>query len=146
MSVSVKRVRHLLSAVDVDARRGYCSTCEKSVRVRKLKNGWGCLAYRDAEKNAEWRKRHQGPRMPGRWYALSGMSPERFAAMLESQGGVCAICGGVNRDRALAVDHCHATGEIRGLLCTRCNTSLGAMRDDPELLLRAAAYIRNARA
>jgi hypothetical protein len=61
--------------------------------------------------------------------------------MVEEQGGVCILCGGASPDRALAVDHDHASGSIRGLLCSTCNTGLGAFGDDPELLRRAIAYL-----
>lgn len=46
--------------------------------------------------------------------------------MLEQQGGVCAICKEPNQDfRRMHVDHCHKTLRVRGLLCIRCNTTLG---------------------
>jgi hypothetical protein len=53
--------------------------------------------------------------------------------------GPCAICGEV---RGLYKDHCHATGRRRGMLCIRCNTGIGQLQDSPELLEKAAAYIR----
>ena len=53
-----------------------------------------------------------------------GVSEVEYMAMLESQGGVCAICGKKNTKR-LAVDHDHNTGKVRGLLCGKCNTTLG---------------------
>ena len=57
--------------------------------------------------------------------------------------GTCAICGhhpGPD-DRTLAVDHSHSAGHVRGMLCGPCNTALGMMRDNPELLRLAAAYL-----
>ena len=69
-----------------------------------------------------------------------GMSVEEYESMLEAQGGACRICGG-RHVRALAVDHCHRTGRIRGLLCSNCNTALGMMKDDPLTVARAAAYL-----
>ena len=77
---------------------------------------------------------------------LYGLSMEDYEQMNESQGGKCAICGGTesrsDSDAGLVVDHDHATGEVRGLLCNLCNTGLGAMRDDESLMLAAIEYLR----
>lgn len=59
--------------------------------------------------------------------------------ILESQGGVCALCFRVAK--RWHTDHDHKTGRVRGILCSGCNTALGAFRDDPERLLRAARYV-----
>lgn len=78
-----------------------------------------------------------------------GIGLDGYNEMLSKQGGVCAVCSKpetVTRDgkpRWLAVDHCHETGKIRGLLCTRCNNGLGQYGDDPELLRSAAIYLRH---
>jgi hypothetical protein len=70
------------------------------------------------------------------------ISRERYAELLEQQGGACAICGSGNRSgHRLAADHDHKTGAIRGLLCHRCNTAIGLLRDDPELLRAAIGYL-----
>lgn len=61
--------------------------------------------------------------------------------MLTSQGGTCAICHGTATVGRLAVDHCHLTGKVRGLLCTNCNTALGKLKDSKELLLNAINYL-----
>ncbi len=78
-------------------------------------------------------------------YQLSGygVSIARFKAMVESQGGLCLICheGNLNPKRRLAVDHCHDTGKVRGLLCGRCNTAVGQLRNRPELARAVATYI-----
>ena len=63
-----------------------------------------------------------------------------YNAMWLAQDGKCAICRQVCI-KALAVDHCHKTGKIRGLLCMRCNTALGMFKDDPALLLKAIEYL-----
>jgi hypothetical protein len=57
---------------------------------------------------------------------------------------VCAICRQPERTpgRALAVDHDHATGEVRGLLCGNCNRGIGFLGDSAELLESAAGYLR----
>lgn len=72
-----------------------------------------------------------------------GLTVEQYEKMLEFQDGRCAICHCISRAKRLAVDHDHKTGEIRGLLCYRCNhTLLGAAKDDPETLEQAAKYLR----
>ena len=72
---------------------------------------------------------------------LYGLSLEAYQELLAQQGGVCAICGSPPGKRALAVDHDHVTGEVRALLCTRCNVGIGGFRDDPQLLVAAIAYL-----
>lgn len=71
-----------------------------------------------------------------------GITPERYDEMLAEQGGGCAICGGTNESgRALAVDHNHITGVVRGLLCDRHNVGIGMFRDDVDDVLAAASYL-----
>lgn len=77
-----------------------------------------------------------------------GVDEETFDAMVESQGGGCAICGRKPEDfvgdrfRTLCVDHDHNTGVIRGVLCQRCNRGLGMFDDDPGRMKTAAKYLR----
>lgn len=79
-----------------------------------------------------------------------GITLNDYNRMHEQQGGVCAICQLPERLkdtrrktlRKLAVDHCHATGKVRALLCSDCNTTLGKFKDDPALFDTAAAYLR----
>lgn len=70
-----------------------------------------------------------------------GITPEEYDAMLQAQGGTCAICHGTESVGRLAVDHCHATGVVRGLLCTNCNQAIGKLRDDTQLLKNAINYL-----
>jgi Recombination endonuclease VII len=73
---------------------------------------------------------------------LYGLSLDAYTAILERQSGRCAICHDpASGELALAADHDHATGAIRGLLCSRCNNGLGSFRDDSALLRTAAAYL-----
>lgn len=79
--------------------------------------------------------------------AKYGLTPEAYAAMLKAQGGACAICGarcsGLKPGERLHVDHDHGNGRVRALLCGRCNTAIGLMRDSSELLAKAAAYLED---
>jgi hypothetical protein len=76
-----------------------------------------------------------------------GLTPEEYNKLLETQNGVCAICGKEEtysnqwNKRRLAVDHCHETGIIRGLLCGRCNSGLGWFDDNLEYLKKAVLHL-----
>lgn len=70
------------------------------------------------------------------------LTPAQYGGMESGQGGVCAVCGeGCALGRRLSIDHDHESGFVRGLLCSACNTSAGAMRDSPQLLRKLADYI-----
>lgn len=74
-----------------------------------------------------------------------GITREDYDYLLNLQGGVCAICSGVDgdktREQRLSVDHCHKTGKIRGLLCNNCNRCLGMAKEDPKLLTKMIKYL-----
>lgn len=76
-----------------------------------------------------------------------GVTAEQVRDMHAAQGGCCAICNGsvpitgAKRTELAAVDHCHATMKVRGLLCRACNLMIGNAKDSPLVLRRAAAYL-----
>lgn len=71
-----------------------------------------------------------------------GITEERYQELFKQQNGRCAICRNKPRTQRLAVDHDHKTGEVRGLLCKRCNHDLlGGGHDDFEVLWRALVYL-----
>lgn len=75
-----------------------------------------------------------------------GITLEQYRELEAKQGGVCAICGQKCKSgRDLAVDHDHRTDEIRGLLCMNCNRAIGWLQEDPELIEKAARYVRENR-
>jgi hypothetical protein len=74
--------------------------------------------------------------------ASYGLTEHQYEALIEQQGGGCAICSRPPATtRRLAIDHDHATGIVRGILCGRCNTALGLFDDNPQLLREAIAYL-----
>jgi hypothetical protein len=75
---------------------------------------------------------------------IYGISLDDYARLLARQGGVCAICQRPPAKERLCIDHCHATGKVRGLLCRACNFALGLLRDDANAVMAAAAYLRKA--
>lgn len=76
-----------------------------------------------------------------------GMTLEEYEGLVKSHAGKCAICGGegfelVPGQKSLVViDHCHATGKVRGLLCHNCNRGLGLFKDSVESLKSAIKYL-----
>lgn len=79
--------------------------------------------------------------------AKYNLTEAEYTKMLLEQDNVCAICKNVNEKskRKLAVDHDHNTGEVRGILCSRCNIGLGHFGDNEELLRRAYEYLQYGR-
>jgi hypothetical protein len=79
---------------------------------------------------------------------LYGITIDDYDAMLIKQSGVCAICGNHETRLAqdgqpsmLAVDHCHETGKVRGLLCHSCNNGIGFLNDDVDRIQAAIDYL-----
>src|SRR5690606_20772652 len=73
-----------------------------------------------------------------------GLTQSDVESMIESQGGLCAICGERPEDRirlGLGVDHCHETGAVRGMLCSNCNRAIGLFGDRVETVMSATSYL-----
>jgi hypothetical protein len=115
-----------------------CRTCRKDKPSTSYSHSPDCNACR-ASDPATAEARQSATR--ARRLRQYGFTVEEYEDLLASQQGVCAICGGPPGARSLHVDHDHQTGENRGLLCHNCNIGLGNFRDDPDLLLAAAAYL-----
>lgn len=85
------------------------------------------------------------PRRRRMLWAKYKMTLEDYERLFAEQAGRCAICRGTDPGDTfkahLAVDHDHATGAVRGLLCSNCNKGIGNLGDDPERLRVAAAYL-----
>ena len=69
-----------------------------------------------------------------------GINVNQYQLMQEEQNGTCYICD-QKEERDLAVDHCHSTGRVRGLLCSNCNTGIGLLQDNTVLLQKAIEYL-----
>lgn len=73
-----------------------------------------------------------------------GLTTAAYDALVVQQAGRCAICPEQYSDsKPLHVDHCHTTGDVRGLLCLRCNTALGLFQDDTDRLTAAITYLNS---
>jgi hypothetical protein len=72
-----------------------------------------------------------------------GITLEQKLALLQAQGGKCAICGqSTTNGRGWAMDHCHTTGKLRGVLCNSCNVGIGVFSEDTGRLLAAIGYLK----
>lgn len=106
---------------------------EKSLAVRKLKYAESD-EIRDRVYFTSWEKK--------------GVNRDVYEQMMKRQKGLCAICQKKetvkrnNRTLRLAVDHCHDSGRIRGLLCNRCNAGIERARDDIKTLKSAIKYLK----
>jgi hypothetical protein len=107
------------NAASKTGRTSYCKPCHNA-RGRRAKDLVG------GERTYHLRRRY-------------GITAEEADALLEAQGGVCVIC---KVAPASHVDHDHATGAVRALLCFNCNGGLGQFKDDPKLLHAAAYYVQ----
>ena len=102
---------------------------------------------------AEWRRnnpeRSRSNQQNPHFQKTYGIGLEEYEARLTQQNGVCAICKKPSATRHqsgqlrwLSVDHNHATGQVRGLLCNSCNHGLGAFKDEISLLEAAIEYLK----
>ena len=83
------------------------------------------------------------------WLKQYGLTIEQHDMILRSQGGKCYICqrlpGSLPAGRALAIDHDHRTGRVRGILCQSCNAFLSLVDGEPQRLIRVARYLQRAK-
>lgn len=116
----------------------WCPRCQQYLAIEE---------FGAAKRRKDGRAAHCGPCSSAylheyRLRTVFKIDPEEYYRLSELQDGRCAICFCKPRTRRLAVDHDHGTGEVRGLLCTRCNHKiLGSAREDPVILRRAARYL-----
>ena len=126
---------------NADGRSGVCKAC------LKLRRGTESFKkkQRDYHVSCAAHRRHRS-RIYNRRVKY-GITPEQYDQLHTSQKGVCAICWKPETKIShgtlclLAVDHDHATGKVRGLLCDKCNRSVGLLGDDAVVLRRAAEYL-----
>jgi hypothetical protein len=101
---------------------------------------------RDIDRAAEWNRNHPKERLSttNKWRIrrVYGLKLSEYAEMLEQQEGICAIASCSNP--AKHIDHCHKTGKVRGILCRKCNSALGFLGDNVQLLEDAIEYLKSA--
>lgn len=99
----------------------------RAAAYRKARPGYGAAAVRRSNLKQKY-----------------NLTEEEYNDLLEEQNGQCLICG-ETPEEPLAVDHDHATGVVRGLLCPQCNRGLGHFRDNIDYLQAAITYLARQR-
>lgn len=114
---------------NIDGLSGSCKTCYNLARLAWNRNN-----------PQQYREGYQKRRLK----LYFNMSIEQYNELLTKQNNCCAICGKNSKEfnKLLAVDHDHETGEVRGLLCSNCNTGIGMLQDSTKLLDKAKEYLK----
>jgi hypothetical protein len=107
-----------------------------------INDGARRIATINARRNREWYRKNPDRIHNTVLLQKFGITKAAYDALLLAQNGVCAICDKECKSgRRLAVDHCHSTGKVRGLLCIKCNNALGKVDDSPRILRRMIDYL-----
>lgn len=103
----------------------WCKSCERERKTNAARRRMAVPSLRAAEtlRQKLW---------------VYGLTEAQHKSMVDNHGGRCGIC---DEAAPLHIDHSHVTGKVRGLLCFKCNVSLGHFRDSPHLLDKAAEYL-----
>lgn len=126
-----------------DSLDGLTGTCKDCIKIKQK------TTYKDKidERRRRNFTRKKALSRERRLLNVYGITSADYHSMLDAQGGVCAICKSPESKSKngntilLSVDHCHKTGKIRGILCNRCNTSLGKFEDSIEILQSCIDYL-----
>lgn len=142
-----------------DGLQSYCKLCGAESSRKANKRILAENPNADRERNKAWRqanpekvraysKKHylafpEKQKLRDRRAGLKryGLTLDTYAQMLAAQGGVCLVCKNPPDTKALAVDHCHTTKKVRGLLCDRCNRAIGHLEDNPDRAEDLAKYL-----
>lgn len=117
----------------VPYRHSYCKPCRVEMQaIRDKRTGDARERLRELRRRMKLRRNY-------------GISPEQYEKQLAFQRQLCGVCGksliGLS-PQTIHIDHDHASGNLRGILCGACNVGLGSFRDDQNLLKAAALYLR----
>lgn len=124
------------------AREWYKNNRDHAIREARLWRSKNREHYRKWQKDYTQRRRRETK--DWRLRRSYGITADQYDAMLRNQFGRCAICRcSLLREgrSAQAVDHCHQSGTVRGILCSRCNLSIGGLKHSISILLSAASYL-----
>jgi len=107
----------------------YCKSCRKVMRKESY--------WKNVDSERSYSRTNQRKLRLVRVYNIT---EDDYANLYGDQSGKCAICE--NSNVRLVIDHNHDTGKVRQLLCDNCNRGIGLLKDNPEILQKAADYLR----
>ena len=121
---------------------GGCKRGHDPSFYKRLPSGvFVCLACK-RENGAKYRNKNRKSISLKNRVRRYNISYEDFKFMWELQKGCCPICGvEFKNEDSCRIDHDHATGKVRGLLCPACNTGIGLLKDSPDILIKASEYL-----
>ena len=143
--------------------RGMCSACYQRYKasgnfVKQGKQKQATTCGHDGQKvvgnglckkcyTTDLRRRHgESGRLKRKTYYLGkkyGLSYEQYSKMIVNQDNKCRLClNEFKVKRHIHVDHCHDTGQVRGIICFKCNQSIGKLGDTIESLERVVRYLK----
>lgn len=141
-------------AAQRDGIHSQCNLCMSAYKKQHQKNNqikYNEYARKYRKNNPEkskdsqrrYRENHADKILNSSFKHRFNITLDDYNKMLTDQNGVCAICGETNKTGArLAVDHNHITGEIRGLLCMKCNVAVGKWGEDMQLFEKTLSYLK----
>lgn len=135
-----EKCQHCNEAPPKNAKAQFCDPCGK-LRRKDSWTRWYSVPENKA-KVREYSSEHEARTRFKRGWELKqkyGITLEEHDQLLEDFNHSCGICGA---DKDLCVDHCHSSGVVRGILCRKCNLSIGQLGDSAEMLFRAFTYLK----
>ena len=134
----------------------YCKRGEPFILVGRKKKNWVCKKcrirrsktyyHKNKERQLEWGKNYRArnkDKIRNRELIKNyGITLDDFNNIFKEQGKKCGICKKVLTLKEAFVDHIHNTGDVRGILCTRCNTGIGMFGEKLENLKEAICYLK----
>jgi predicted RNA-binding Zn-ribbon protein involved in translation (DUF1610 family) len=127
-----------------------CKKCMQDYRNKRYSNPR--IKTKLLKSSAAWREKNPDSDANKQLRRKYGITLEQYNTLFQLQNGLCGICGKSESTRRrkktqgnerLAVDHCHETGVVRGLLCFKCNTAIGSLGDNEEMVMRVIFYLTN---
>ena len=116
------------------------SKCVEINRQYRLSNKEKIALY-----NKWYNDKHPEKRITNHYLSKYNITLEEYDKLLEKQDYRCIICGSVGSGRVkykrLCVDHNHETGQVRGLLCHKCNMAIGYVKEDPQIIINMLNYM-----